>query len=145
MLFFFSALLSWCHNHQCDSAVLNTVTDLLNEITRYEEDTIKDLTYVHPQPCLADLLDTIEDMDLGHVHSPEEESNGAREQRIGENGAEFCGHHCTNNGTEAFQSECCRRSKGHMASVKPTLPWLKERTFHLMEQLGLSPSPLEHI
>ncbi|XP_077160710.1 protein YAE1 homolog [Paroedura picta] len=140
-----SALLSWCHNNQCDSTVLNRVTDLLNEINKYEEDTIKDLNCTHQQPSLADLLDTVEDMDLGHSHSPEEQPNGAREQQIGENGTPFCGHHCTNSGTASFQSECCTRSKGHVDSARPTLPWLKERTVNLMEQLGLPPSPLEHI
>ncbi|XP_015273397.1 PREDICTED: yae1 domain-containing protein 1 isoform X1 [Gekko japonicus] len=140
-----SALLSWCHNNRCDSAVLNRVTDLLNEIKKYEEDTIKDLNCTHPQPSLTDLLDTVEDMDLGYVHSPEDQPNGAREQQTGENGTQFCGPRCTSSGTASFQSECCQRSKGHAASVRPSLPWLKERTVSLMEQLGLSPSPLDHI
>ncbi|XP_048367535.1 protein YAE1 homolog [Sphaerodactylus townsendi] len=140
-----SALLSWCHKSPCDSAVLNTVTDLLNDINKYEEATIKDLSCTHPQSSLADLMDTVEDMDLGHEPSPEEQANGIVEPPTGLNGTQFCGCHCTNGGTDPPKSECCRRQRNHTAGVKPTLPWLKERTVNLMEQLGLSPSTLAHI
>nr|XP_056713807.1 protein YAE1 homolog [Euleptes europaea] len=140
-----SAILSWCNSNCCDSAVLNKATDLLNEVYKYEEASIKDLTCPHPQPSLADLLDTVEDMDLGYGLSPEKQATGTREQQIGENGTRCCGNHCTNSGTDSSQSECCRRPKEHTASVRPTFPWLKERTVNLIEQLGLSPSTLEHI
>ncbi|XP_054846772.1 protein YAE1 homolog [Eublepharis macularius] len=140
-----SALLSWCYNNQCDSSALNKVTDLLNKTEKYEEDTIKDLSGRHPQqPSFADLLDTVEDMELGHALSSEEQCNGIREQ-VSENGAQFCGQSCTNSGTNSFQSKCCRRPEEHKDSERPTLAGLKEQTVALMEQLGLSPSTFEYL
>ncbi|KAJ6662065.1 hypothetical protein lerEdw1_012912 [Lerista edwardsae] len=139
-----SALLSWCHHNGCDSTVLNKMTELLNEVRKYEEGVLNNLNYTHLQPHIGDLLDTIEDMDLGPALSPEQQRNGTTSRKICETDMEFNGQCCKNNRTNSFQSECCRRTKD-TDSKRPTFNWLKEKTVSLVAQLGLSLDTVEHI
>ncbi|XP_053120068.1 protein YAE1 homolog [Hemicordylus capensis] len=140
------ALLSWCHHKGCDSAPLSEMTDLLNEVGKYEESVLKDLSYTHSQPHVGDLLDTIEDVDLGPVLSPEKQCSRTTGETACENGTEPNGNCCRNdNGTNCFQGECCRRTNEHRVSERPTLTQLKDKAISLVQQLGLSPDTTEHI
>lgn len=142
--FFCSALLSWCHHSGCDSAVLNKMKELLDEVHKYEECVLKNLNYTHLQPHIGDLLDTIEDMDLDPALSPEQQCNGTTGGKICETDVEFNGQCCKNNRINSFQSECCRRTKD-TDSKGPNFTWLKEKTVSLVIQLGLSLDTVEHI
>ncbi|XP_066483783.1 protein YAE1 homolog [Tiliqua scincoides] len=138
-----SALLSWCHHNGCDPAVLNKMTELLNEVGKYEECVLKSLNSTHLQPHIGDILNTIEDMDLGPVFSPEQ-CNGTTDGNISETDIEFNRQCCKNNRTDSFQSEYCRRTE-ETDSKRPTFALLKEKVVSLVAQLGLSVDTLEHI
>ncbi|XP_028605451.2 protein YAE1 homolog [Podarcis muralis] len=141
-----SALSFWCQHNGCSSVVLSEVTDLLNELGKYEESVFRSLNSTHLQPHVEDLMDTIEDMDLGHALLPEKQHDGTTGGRISENGIEFSGQCCRNDSrTGSFQEECCRRRKGGTDSKKPVFSWLKEKTINLVDQLGLPPDTIEHI
>ncbi|XP_062985591.1 protein YAE1 homolog [Elgaria multicarinata webbii] len=140
-----SALSSWCHHNGCKSTVLCEMTELLNELEKYEEYMLKNLNYTQPQASVGDLLETVEDLGLGNVLLTEEQCNGTTSGRTCENGFEFSGQCRNDSRTDSFQGECCRRTKEGTDSKRPTFAWLKERTVSIVEQLGLSPDIVEHI
>ncbi|XP_063160228.1 protein YAE1 homolog [Candoia aspera] len=131
-----SALLSWCHQNKHSPEVLSEMTDLLNQLRKYEEYVLKNLNCVNHQTHVGDLLDTLNDMDLGHECFPVEQRNGTC--------AEFSTNCCRDNGTDSFHGECCGRTGGHKDSERTTLSWLKEKTANMMEQFGLSRDIVEH-
>nr|XP_020643844.1 yae1 domain-containing protein 1 [Pogona vitticeps] len=131
-----SALSSWCQHRGCSSAVQSEMSDLVNEVKKYEEYLLKKLNHAQSQPHVGDLTNTMEDMDFGH------QCNGATDKTVCESGIEFSG---TSIGTDSLQSECCRRVKEGIAVTRPTLTCIKEKTATLVAQLGLSPDTVEHI
>ncbi|XP_061443828.1 protein YAE1 homolog [Rhineura floridana] len=138
-----SALSSWCHHNGCSSVMLNEMTDLLNELRKYEEYMFRDLNSTHLQPQVEDLLDTIEGMDLDYALSPAKQYSGTE---FCENGTEFSEQYCRNDsGTDSFQDEHCRRRKEGTDYKGPTFTCLKEKIVNLVEQLGLSPDTIDHI
>ncbi|XP_032090393.1 protein YAE1 homolog [Thamnophis elegans] len=132
-----SALLSWYHHNKHSPAMLNKMTDLLNQLRVYEEHVLNHLNRVNPQPSVGDLLHTLNDMDLDRECCAVEQHNRTC--------AELTKNSCTNNGTDSFQNEYCGRTEGHIGSKRATLSWLKERTASIMEQFGLSPDTVKHI
>ncbi|KAJ7322688.1 hypothetical protein JRQ81_018975 [Phrynocephalus forsythii] len=134
-----SVLSSWCHHRGCSSAVQCEMSDLLNEVQKYEECLLKELNCAPSQPHVGDLTGIMEDMDLGH------RCNGGADRRDCENDTEFSGHCRTSSGTDALRSECCRRVKDSIDVTRPTFTCMKEKMATLVAQLGLSPDTIEHI
>uniref|UniRef100_A0A2D4N584 Essential protein Yae1 N-terminal domain-containing protein n=1 Tax=Micrurus spixii TaxID=129469 RepID=A0A2D4N584_9SAUR len=131
-----SALLSWYHHNNHSPAMLNEMTDLLNQLRIYEELMLKNLNCVNPQPSVGYLLHTLNDMDLDHEYCAVEQHSTTC--------AELTKNNCRNNGTDSFQNECCGSTEDHKVSERASLSWLKERTASIMEQFGLSSDTVKH-
>ncbi|KAL7976842.1 hypothetical protein Chor_008791 [Crotalus horridus] len=131
-----SALQSSYHHSKHVPAVLNEMTDLLNQLRIYEEYMLKNLNCVNPQPSVGDLLHTLNDMDLDFKCCAVEQCSRTC--------AEVTKNDCRNNGTDSFQNEYCGRRESYKGSERPTLSWLKERTASIMEQFGLTPDTVKH-
>lgn len=115
------------------------MSDLLNEVQKYEEYLLKELNRVQSQPHVEDLTDIMEDMDFSH------QCSGATDRRVCENGIEFSGHCRTSSGTDSLPNECCRRVKESIDATRPSLACIKEKMATLVAQLGLPPDTIEHI
>ncbi|KAG8139510.1 hypothetical protein E2320_002277, partial [Naja naja] len=124
-----SALLSWYHHNKHSPAMLNEMTDLLNQLRIYEGLMLKNLNCVNPQPSVGYLLHTLNDMDLDHEYCAVEQHSITC--------AELTKNSCRNNGTDSFQNEC-GSTEDHKGSERASLSWLKGRTASIMEQFGLS-------
>ncbi|XP_037693051.1 protein YAE1 homolog [Choloepus didactylus] len=140
-----SALLSWCHLHDNSSALINKINNLLDAVGQCEEYVLRNLKSVMPQPHVVDLLDSIEDMDLCHVVPVGKKIDGAKDERLCENNAEF-NKNCSKSpsGMDCSYLECCRTQE-HAHSENPSLTWILEQTASLVKQLGISVDVLQHL
>uniref|UniRef100_A0A8D2BMM0 RAS like proto-onco A n=1 Tax=Sus scrofa TaxID=9823 RepID=A0A8D2BMM0_PIG len=104
-----SALLSWCHLHDNSSALISEINNLLDAVGQCEEYVLRRLKSVISQPRVVGLLDSIQDMDLGHVAPAEEELDEAEEER-------FCDGHAEVN------ESCETGRRGRKERLKVILP-----------------------
>ncbi|XP_004462628.1 protein YAE1 homolog [Dasypus novemcinctus] len=140
-----SALLSWCHLHDNNSALIGEINNLLDAVGRCEEYVLKNLKSITPQPHVVDLLDSIQDMDLCCVVPAGKKIDEAKDERLCENNAEFNKNCCKSpNGMDCSYLECCRTQE-HAHSENPSLTWIVEQTTNLIKQLGLSVDVLQHL
>nr|XP_006124137.1 yae1 domain-containing protein 1 [Pelodiscus sinensis]XP_006124138.1 yae1 domain-containing protein 1 [Pelodiscus sinensis]XP_006124139.1 yae1 domain-containing protein 1 [Pelodiscus sinensis]XP_025040957.1 yae1 domain-containing protein 1 [Pelodiscus sinensis] len=141
-----SALLSWCQLHGQVSALPSKINNLLDAVGKYEECVLKYMNYISSQPSVGELLDSVQDMDLSHTVSVENEFDGTEARRHCENDSELNENSCRSISEADFlQSDSSRRTRKHRDCERPTLAWLKEETASLGEQLGLSQDILQHI
>lgn len=140
-----SALLSWCHLHDNSSALISEINNLLDAVGQCEEYVLRRLKSVISQPRVVGLLDSIQDMDLGHVAPAEEELDEAEEERFCDGHAEVsesCGKNLS--GVACSSLKCCGTQEP-ARSENPSLTWILEQTASLVKQLGVSVDVLQHL
>ncbi|XP_050999195.1 protein YAE1 homolog [Acomys russatus] len=141
-----SALLSWCHLHGNSSTLISKINNLLDAVGQCEGCVLKEcVKSVTPQPHIADLLDSIEDMDLCQVVPAEEKTDDSKDGRLCGHGAEFN----TNSDKSLSGIDCahpeCYGTHEHVPSEKPGLTWILEQTSSVVKQLGMSGDVLQHL
>lgn len=125
--------------------MLSKITQLLGEVSRLEDSMLKDLNCSHPQLPISDLMDAVENMDLGTPLAPEAWCSGITGDKLCENGTQFGEHCCSKSVADTSQSECCRRKNERTDSHRSTFTWLKEETVSLVQHLELAQDTIEHI
>ncbi|XP_027691549.1 protein YAE1 homolog [Vombatus ursinus] len=137
-----SALLSWCGLQDRGSPWIEPLSDLLDAVGQCEQSVLQRLTAAPPQPHVADLLDSIQDMDLCPSAPACEKSE-----------EEGLGRFDTDLNTDCRQEADPSRSPlspGHRTQrgsrpAKPSFSWIAEQTASIVEQLGLSADILQNI
>ncbi|XP_055969499.1 protein YAE1 homolog [Sorex fumeus] len=137
-----SALLAWCHLHDSTAPLMGKIRDLLDAVGQCEECVLRRLDAITPQPCVVDLLDSIQDMDLCHGLSAKGDTDEAKERRLCESNVGF-NKDCSKN------AECsslgCFQTQEHILSEKTGLTWILEQTDSLVKQLGVPVDVLQHL
>ncbi|XP_074055316.1 protein YAE1 homolog [Macrotis lagotis] len=129
-----SALLCWCRLQDSSSSWIAPLNDLLDTVGRCEESALQHLASP-PQPHVADLLDSIQDMDL----CPEVSA----QKKIKEDGLRMPEVDSNTNGHQRADASSPTQWGPH--SAQPNFPWLLEQTTSIVEQLGLSMDILQNI
>ncbi|XP_068940490.1 protein YAE1 homolog [Petaurus breviceps papuanus] len=137
-----SALLSWCGLQDSSSPWITPLNDLLDAVGQCEASVLQRLTAVPSQPHVADLLDSIQDMDLCPAAPAPEK---LEEERLGRPDA-----HLNTNCLQEASLSSGPHYPGHKTQsgacpAKPNFSWIVEQTSSIVEQLGLSTDILRNI
>ncbi|XP_072455196.1 protein YAE1 homolog isoform X1 [Notamacropus eugenii] len=137
-----SALLSWCGLQDSSSHWIAPLNDLLDAVGHCEESVLQHLTAIPPQPHMADLLDSIQDMDLCPAAPAHEKIEEEKLRRPDANLNTNCHQEA-----DPSSGPCSpdHRTQRGTCPAKPTLSWIMEQTTSIIEQLGFSADMLRNI
>ncbi|XP_020820106.1 protein YAE1 homolog [Phascolarctos cinereus] len=137
-----SALLSWCGHQDSGSPWIEPLSDLLDAVGQCEQSTLQRLTAVTPQPHVADLLDSIQDMDLCPSAPAREKSE---EESLERSGADLNTDCRQEAGSSGGPHSPGHRTQRGTCPAELSFSWIVEQTASIVEQLGLSSDILQNV